>query len=137
MRNLHLTFDWHYIRWRFRKMLWPSQNIWTLLSKGHFGFFNSPKKRTKNFCPSRLGQKLTFLSSFFGRIEDTKISFWDQLTFSCFDFFTILLSRKNFHSQFIISIFHGQPNSIAFSKIVILVKLSRDFRKKLIPLCTT
>ena len=29
--NLHLTFDWHYIstkvRWRFRKILWPSQNI--------------------------------------------------------------------------------------------------------------
>ena len=32
MRNLHLTFDWHYIgvRWRFRKILWPSQNIWIL-----------------------------------------------------------------------------------------------------------
>ena len=35
MRNLHLTFDWHYIhrtkvRWRFRKIVWPSQNIWTL-----------------------------------------------------------------------------------------------------------
>ena len=35
LRNLHLTFDWHYIsrtkvRWRFRKILWPSQNIWTL-----------------------------------------------------------------------------------------------------------
>ena len=35
LRNLHLTFDWHYIsrtkvRWRFRKILWPSQNILTL-----------------------------------------------------------------------------------------------------------
>ena len=35
LQNLHLTFDWHYIfrtkvRWRFRKILWPSQNIWTL-----------------------------------------------------------------------------------------------------------
>ena len=29
-----------------------------LISKGHFVFFNSPKKQTKNFCPSRLGQKL-------------------------------------------------------------------------------
>ena len=48
-----------------------------LISKGLFGFFNSPKKRTKNICPSRLGQKLTFSSSFFGRIEDTKISFQD------------------------------------------------------------
>ena len=48
-----------------------------LISKRLFGFFNSPKKRTKNFCPSRLGQKLTFSSSFFGRIEDTKISFRD------------------------------------------------------------
>ena len=44
------------------------------ISKGHFGFFNSPKKRTKNFCPSRLGQKLK-ISRFFGRMEDTKISF--------------------------------------------------------------
>ena len=26
-----------------------------LISKGLFGFFNSPKKRTKKFCPSRLG----------------------------------------------------------------------------------
>ena len=45
-----------------------------LISKGIFGFFNSPKKRTKNFW---LGQKLTFSSLFFGRIEDTKISFRD------------------------------------------------------------
>ena len=37
-------------------------------------FFNSPKKRTKSFCFSRLGQKLI---SFFGRIEDTIISFRD------------------------------------------------------------
>ena len=48
-----------------------------LISKGLFVFFNSSKKRTKNFCPSRLGQKLTLSSSFFGRIEDTKISFRD------------------------------------------------------------
>ena len=36
MRNLHLTFDWHYlhtikVRWRFRKIMWLSQNIWTLI----------------------------------------------------------------------------------------------------------
>ena len=43
-----------------------------LISKGHFGFFNSPKKRTKNFCPSRLGQKFEFSSSFFWRIGDSK-----------------------------------------------------------------
>ena len=48
-----------------------------LISKGLFVFSNFPKKRTKNFCPSRLGQRLTFSSSFFGRIEDTKISFRD------------------------------------------------------------
>ena len=36
-----------------------------LISKGLFGFFNSPKKRTKFFCSNRLGQKLTFSSSFF------------------------------------------------------------------------
>ena len=40
-----------------------------LISKGLFGFFNSPKKRTKNVCPSRLGQKFEFLSLFIGRIE--------------------------------------------------------------------
>ena len=43
--------------------------------KGLFGFFHSPKKRMKNFCPSGLGQKLKRSSSFLGRIEDTKISF--------------------------------------------------------------
>ena len=48
-----------------------------LISKGNFCVFNSPKKRTKKFYPSRLGQKLTFSSSFFGRIKDTKISFRD------------------------------------------------------------
>ena len=52
-----------------------------LISKGLFGFFNSPKKRTKTFCPSRLGQKLTFSSSFLRRIGDTLISFRGELTF--------------------------------------------------------
>jgi hypothetical protein len=46
-----------------------------VISKGLFGFFNSSKKRTKYFYPSRLGQKLKLWSSFFGRIEDIKISF--------------------------------------------------------------
>ena len=40
-----------------------------------FFFFNSSKKRTKNFCPSRLGQKYEFSSSFFGRIGGTKKTF--------------------------------------------------------------
>ena len=31
-----------------------------LISKGHFCFFNSPKKRMKNLGPSRLGQKFKF-----------------------------------------------------------------------------
>ena len=37
--NLHQLFDWQYIGqitnnwWRFRKILWPSQNIWTLQNK--------------------------------------------------------------------------------------------------------
>ena len=48
-----------------------------LISKGLFGFFNYPKKQTKIFCPSRLGQKLTFSISFFGVIEATKIFFRD------------------------------------------------------------
>ena len=48
-----------------------------IISGENFCVFNSSKKRTKNFCPSRLGQKFEFSSSFFGRIEDTKISFRD------------------------------------------------------------
>ena len=37
LRNLHLTFDslaLHStkVRWRFRKILWPSQNIWNHIS---------------------------------------------------------------------------------------------------------
>ena len=46
-----------------------------LIEKGLIGVFNSPKKRTKNVCPSRLGLKFEFSSSFFGRIEDTKKAF--------------------------------------------------------------
>ena len=41
-----------------------------LRSKGLLGFFNSSKKQTKNFCPSRLGPKLKFSSSSIERIED-------------------------------------------------------------------
>ena len=46
-----------------------------------WSFFNLPKKQIKNFGPSKPGQRSTFSCSFFGRIEDTKISFQDQLTF--------------------------------------------------------
>ena len=35
LRNLHLTFDYSTYRWRFHKILWPSQNIWTLLLLAH------------------------------------------------------------------------------------------------------
>ena len=66
-----------------------------LISKGLFGFFNSSKKRTKNFCPSRLGQKLKFSSSFFGRIEDIKIYFRDYLTFSIFACHAMLQGKNN------------------------------------------
>ena len=45
-----------------------------LISKGLVDFFNSSKKRMKNFC---LGQKSKLSSSFFGRIEDKKIFFQD------------------------------------------------------------
>ena len=55
-----------------------------LISKCLFGFFNSSKKQTKDFCLSRLRQKLEFSSSFFGRIEDTKRTFRNKLTFSKF-----------------------------------------------------
>ena len=56
---------------------WISFAKGQLILKGVFGFYNSSKKQTKNFYPSRLGQKLEFSSSFFGRIEDTNISFQD------------------------------------------------------------
>ena len=46
-----------------------------LISEGLVCVFNSSEKRTKNFCPSRQGQKLKFSSSFLGRIEDTKMFF--------------------------------------------------------------
>ena len=48
-----------------------------LISKGLLDFINSPKKRTKNFCPRRLEQKLTLSNSLFGSIEENKISFRD------------------------------------------------------------
>jgi hypothetical protein len=48
-----------------------------IISVENFGAFNSSKKRTKNVCPSRLSQKSKFSSSFFGRIDDTKIPFQD------------------------------------------------------------
>ena len=35
----------------------------------------------KNFCPNRQKEKLTFLSSFVGRIKDTKMFFRDLMTF--------------------------------------------------------
>ena len=46
MRNLYLTFDWHYIagtkvRWRFPKILWPSKNICSL-SRMHQNFDDYP-----------------------------------------------------------------------------------------------
>ena len=51
--------------------------IGQLISKCLFSFFNSSKKRTKNLCTSRLGQKSWYLSSFFERIEDIKKTFWN------------------------------------------------------------
>ena len=36
-----------------------------LIWKGLFGFFISPRKQTKNFCPSRLGQKINIFKFVF------------------------------------------------------------------------
>ena len=52
MRNLHRRFDWHYIlrtnlRWRFRKILWPSKNVWTLI--GHLRV-KSVRPKLSSFC---------------------------------------------------------------------------------------
>ena len=52
-----------------------TRNKGQLISKGHFVFFNSPKKRTKNFCSIRLGQKFEFSSSFLGELETPKRHF--------------------------------------------------------------
>ena len=37
--NLHCSFDW----WRFRKILWPSQNIWALKVRNDFNPFVNHK----------------------------------------------------------------------------------------------
>ena len=52
-----------------------SEYLVKLISKGLYWDFNSSKKRTKNFCSSRLEEKLKFSSSFFGRVEDYKKKF--------------------------------------------------------------
>jgi hypothetical protein len=48
-----------------------------IISEEHFCVLNSSKKPTKDFCPSRLEQKLKLSSLVFGRIEDKKKSFRD------------------------------------------------------------
>ena len=64
LRNLHQLFDWQYISrtndwWRFRKILWPSQNIWTL-------FF-----RKKTTYTTLLGPIYTFIN-----FRDFSFKFW-------------------------------------------------------------
>ena len=66
-----------YYRVQFLRKLLHDQYCFSLfyakgqiISKGLFGVFNTSKKRTKNFCPSRLGQKIEFSSSFFERIDE-------------------------------------------------------------------
>ena len=46
-----------------------------LISKGLFRFFNSYKKRTKNFGPSVLGQKIKFSSWLLGKLKRLKFLF--------------------------------------------------------------
>ena len=82
-----------------------TENEDQLISKGFLDFFQFFQKWSKNFCRSRLGQKLKFLSSFFGRIEDTKNKFWNKLTFTV-----------SFEDGLFI-FFHGQTNC----KIIISV----------------
>ena len=65
-----------------------------LISKGLFCVFNSSKKQTKNFYLSRLGQKLKFSCSFFGRIEDTKKTFRNWVPFNAG------LENSNLHKTF-------------------------------------
>ena len=70
-----------------------------------FGVFNSPKKRTKTIGLEVPSSKIEFFHCFFGRIEDTKKTFWNWLTFSVCDiFFSFsfhkVLDDKN-HFEFI------------------------------------
>ena len=53
-----------------------------LISKGLFGFFNSPKKPNEKFLPQKARAKINIFKFVFGNIKDTKISFHDQPTFS-------------------------------------------------------
>ena len=53
-----------------------------LILKGLFGIFNFFLKMNKNKSTwGLIVVKLTFFCSFFGRIEGTKKSFWNLLTF--------------------------------------------------------
>ena len=58
MQNLHQLFDWQYIGtnncWRFCKLLWPSQNIWTLSQNFSFIFW-------KNWGYKKVLLQLTYL----------------------------------------------------------------------------
>ena len=76
-QQTRIIFVWRrYVKISLQEFLSKVVNVkGQLISKGHFVFFNTPKKRTKTFCPSRLGQKFEFSSSFFGRIGDTKKTF--------------------------------------------------------------
>ena len=46
-----------------------------LISKGNFGFFNSPKKHTKISAPGDQETNLSFQVCFFGELETTKRHF--------------------------------------------------------------
>ena len=65
LRLISLQLMW----WILRSIFWISFSKGQLISKGLFGFFNSPKRWTENLCSSRLGQKFTF-SNFLLRLTD-------------------------------------------------------------------
>ena len=64
------------VRGRFRKILWPSQNIWTLWNIFVFRNLCQPKRKTKN------GMK----SSFMNKINP--VNSWCVPRFSCFHRFS-------------------------------------------------
>ena len=65
-------------KFRWEIVMWLAKG--QLILKGLFGFFISSKKWTKNFCPSRLGHKLTFISSFWGELKTLNFFFEINLT---------------------------------------------------------
>ena len=84
-----------------------------LISKRLFDFFNSPKKRTENFCPRRLGQKLTFSSSFLGELKTLKFPF--EINWPLFGIWILIWAAKNEELSLRVSVVRGLKYTMEFN----------------------